>query len=101
MEYHGKHPLDGYRRVTYMMLDADVVAVSSSTTYRGAGCRVTGSAQAEAVTERNRFRPAGGGPLAVAYGHIVSQRWRNVLLTCARCSTAGADTWSTGRSGSR
>ena len=34
VEYHGKHPLDGYRQLTYMMLDADVVAVSPSTTYR-------------------------------------------------------------------
>jgi len=28
------HNRDGYRRLTYMMLDEDVVAVSSSTTYR-------------------------------------------------------------------
>lgn len=34
VEYHGKHPLEGYRQLTYMMLDADVVAVSPSTTYR-------------------------------------------------------------------
>lgn len=34
IEYHAAHPLDGYRRLTFMMLDADVVAVSPSTTYR-------------------------------------------------------------------
>jgi len=28
------HPLDGYRRLAYMMLDADVVAVSPSSVYR-------------------------------------------------------------------
>jgi len=28
------HPLDGYRRVTYMMIDDDIVAVSPSTVYR-------------------------------------------------------------------
>lgn len=28
------HPLDGYRRLSYMMLDADVVAVSPSSVYR-------------------------------------------------------------------
>lgn len=28
------HPQDGYRRLTYMLMDADVVAVSPSTTYR-------------------------------------------------------------------
>jgi len=30
-----QHPGEGYRRLTYMMLDADVVAVSPSSTYRG------------------------------------------------------------------
>jgi len=32
--YHSQHPLEGYRRLTFMMLDADVVAVSPATTYR-------------------------------------------------------------------
>jgi len=31
--YHG-HPLEGYRRLTYMMMDADIVAVSPSSVYR-------------------------------------------------------------------
>jgi putative transposase len=34
IDYHGKHPLEGYRRLAFMMLDADVVAVSPSTVYR-------------------------------------------------------------------
>jgi transposase InsO family protein len=34
IQYHFDHPLEGYRRLTYMMLDADVVAVSASTVYR-------------------------------------------------------------------
>jgi len=29
-----EHPLEGYRRLTYMMMDADVVAASPSTVYR-------------------------------------------------------------------
>ncbi len=32
--YAGKHSLQGYRRLCYMMLDADVVAVSPSSVYR-------------------------------------------------------------------
>jgi transposase InsO family protein len=32
--YHFEHPLEGYRRLTYMMMDADVVAVSPSSVYR-------------------------------------------------------------------
>jgi transposase InsO family protein len=34
IDYHLQHPLEGYRRLTFMMLDDDVVAVSPSTTYR-------------------------------------------------------------------
>jgi transposase InsO family protein len=34
LEYHGKFPLEGYRRLTFMMLDADVVAASPATVYR-------------------------------------------------------------------
>lgn len=32
--FHEQHPLDGYRRLTFMMLDQDVVAVSPTTTWR-------------------------------------------------------------------
>ena len=31
VNFHFEHPLDGYRRLTYMMLDADIVAVSPAT----------------------------------------------------------------------
>ena len=34
LNYHDAHSLDGYRRLTFMMLDDDIVAVSPSTTYR-------------------------------------------------------------------
>jgi putative transposase len=34
LDYHEEHPLDGYRRLTYMMIDADVVAASPSTVHR-------------------------------------------------------------------
>jgi putative transposase len=34
IDYYSDHCREGYRRVTYMMLDADIVAVSPSTTYR-------------------------------------------------------------------
>jgi len=32
--FHDRHPLDGYRRLAFMMLDDDVVAMSPSTVYR-------------------------------------------------------------------
>lgn len=34
LDYHERHPLDGYRRLAFMMLDAEVVAVSPATVYR-------------------------------------------------------------------
>ncbi len=34
VEFHDRHPLEGYRRLTFMMIDANVVAVSPATTYR-------------------------------------------------------------------
>lgn len=34
LSYHASHPLDGYRRLSFMMTDADVVAVSPATVYR-------------------------------------------------------------------
>jgi putative transposase len=34
LDYHNKFPLEGYRRLAFMMLDDDVVAVSPSSVYR-------------------------------------------------------------------
>jgi len=34
LNFYWEHPLEGYRRLTYMMLDADLVAVSPSSVYR-------------------------------------------------------------------
>lgn len=34
IDFHEQHPLEGYRRLTFMMLDADVVAASPSSVYR-------------------------------------------------------------------
>ena len=37
IDFHLKNPLEGYRRLTFMMLDADVVAVSPSSVWRVLG----------------------------------------------------------------
>ncbi len=34
LDYHDRHPLEGYRSLAFMMLDDDVVAVSPSSVYR-------------------------------------------------------------------
>jgi putative transposase len=33
LDFHDQHPLEGCRRLTFMMLDDDIVAVSPSSTY--------------------------------------------------------------------
>jgi transposase InsO family protein len=41
LDFYAEHPLEGYRRLTYMMMDADIVAASPATVYRvlaAAGC---------------------------------------------------------------
>jgi transposase InsO family protein len=34
IDFHALHPLDGYRRLTFMMLDADIAACSPASVYR-------------------------------------------------------------------
>ena len=34
IDFHMEHPTDGYRRITFMMIDLNLVAVSPATTYR-------------------------------------------------------------------
>jgi transposase InsO family protein len=34
IQFHGEHPLEGYRRLTFMMLDGNVVAVSPASVWR-------------------------------------------------------------------
>jgi len=34
LDFHDRHPLEGYRRLTFMMLDDDVAAVSPASVYR-------------------------------------------------------------------
>lgn len=51
--FHDQHPLEGYRRLTFMMLDADVVAASPSSVYR--------VLQAAGVLERHTVAPSKKG----------------------------------------
>jgi hypothetical protein len=34
LDFHAEHPLEGYRRLAFIRLDADLVAVSPSNVYR-------------------------------------------------------------------
>jgi transposase InsO family protein len=68
LDFHDRHPLDGYRRLTFMMLDEDVVAVSPASVYR--------VLKAAGRLDRRRFSPSKKGtgfvqPLSAhAHWHI-------------------------------
>ena len=51
--YFIKHPDEGYRRLTYMMMDGDIVAVSPSTVYR--------TLKGEGLLERREVKPSKKG----------------------------------------
>lgn len=53
VQFHQEHPLEGYRRLTYMMIDADIVAVSPASVYRVLA--------AEGLLGRFNGKPSGKG----------------------------------------
>jgi putative transposase len=53
VEYHDRHPLEGYRRLSFMMLDDDVVATSPASVYR--------VLKAAGRLDRRRFSPSKKG----------------------------------------
>jgi hypothetical protein len=77
LDFHDRHPLEGYRRLAFMMLDEDVVAVSPSSVYR--------VHKAAARLDRRRFAPSKKGtgfvqPLAAhEHWHVDVSYW-HVLL---------------------
>lgn len=53
IDFHARFPLEGYRRLTFMMLDADVVACSPSSVYR--------VLKAAGLLERHNTKPSKKG----------------------------------------
>lgn len=53
LSFHDAHPGNGYRRLTFMMLDDDIVAIAPSTTYR--------VLKAAGRLDRNRWSPSKKG----------------------------------------
>jgi len=53
LDFHDRNPLDGYRRLTFMMLDDDLVAVSPASVYR--------VLKAAGRLDRKRFAPSKKG----------------------------------------
>ena len=75
VHFHRDYPLEGYRRLTFMMLDADVVAVSPSSVYRvlrGAGLlrRWNGKASKKGTGFHQPTRPHEHWHIDVSYVNI-------------------------------
>ena len=66
LDYQQKHPLEGYRRLTYMMMDANVVAASPATVYRVLKSAGIVPMEQQANHQRNRFCAATSGARALA-----------------------------------
>ena len=79
--FHREHPLEGYRRLTFMMLDADVVAVSPSSVWRVLRASRTALAlEGQAVAQRHGLRAAARAASALAHRCFLHQRERHLLL---------------------
>ena len=79
-----KNPLEGYRRLTFMMLDQDVVAVSPSTVYRVlAGAGLLDRWNTQAVEEGHRLRAAAAAPRALAHRHRLPQLGGTFYYLCS------------------
>ncbi|MCY0989812.1 hypothetical protein OV203_21925 [Nannocystis sp. ILAH1] len=68
VDYFDTHPLEGYRRLTFMMLDDDVVAVSPATAYR--------VLRAAGRLDRHRPKPSKKGTGVARVGRRGSARRR-------------------------
>jgi hypothetical protein len=78
--FHLKNPLEGYRRLTFMMLDADIVAVSPAGV---AGAESSGTAaevEREASKKGTGFEQPPAATSALAHRCFLSERLRDVLL---------------------
>ena len=99
VDFHDRHPLEGYRRLTFMMLDADVVAVQPFQRLpRPQGGRPARRHDAASPPRRapgfvQPLRPHEHWHVDVSYLNIAAH-----FTSCAASSTATAGSSSTGRS---
>jgi hypothetical protein len=75
--YHDTHAPEGYRRMTFMMLDADIVAVSPATVYRVLKAAANHRAKARASSNRSSRTSTGTSISATS-------TWPAPSTTCAR-----------------
>ncbi len=96
LDFYRQHPLEGYRRLTFMMLDADTVAVSPSSVWRvlsraGLLRKWNGKTSLKRPASnslRNRT--------SIGISTFPTSTSRARFITCAACSTATAVRLCTG-----
>jgi len=91
VQFYGEHPDEGYRRLTYMMMDADRVAASPASLYRvlkGAGClaRFRGKPSKKGTGFRQPLTPHEHWHVDISYVNICSTFYYlcSVLDGCSR-----------------
>lgn len=79
--FHLKNPLEGYRRLTFMMLDADIVAVSPTSVWRVLGqAGLLSKWNGKPSKKGTGFEAAADGASTLAHRRVVYQHQRDVLL---------------------
>ena len=102
LDFERQYPLEGYRRLAFMMMDADVVAVSPTSVYRvlkkaGRLGRWNNKPSRKGTGFEHPLKPH-------EHWHVDAGRTSTSAgrsTTCAACWTAAAGTSFTGRSASR
>ena len=102
VEFFAKHPLEGYRRLTFMMLDADVVAASPATVYRelsraGLLSKWNAKPSKKGTGFVQPLRPHEHWHVDISYLNIAG----TFFSTSAPCLMARAAPWCTGICASR
>ena len=85
IDFHLKNPLEGYRRLTFMMLDADIVAVSPSSVWRVLGqAGLLSKWNGKPSKKGTGFEQPLAAASALAHRRFLHQHQRDVLLPVQR-----------------
>ena len=96
--FHDRYPLEGYRRLAYMMLDADVVAVSPSSVYRVLKAAGKLSPRGGSPPRRGGASSSPRGLMSTGTSTSLTSTSAGRSSTSVASSTATAGSSSTGRS---
>ncbi|MEW6137763.1 MAG: transposase [Thermodesulfobacteriota bacterium] len=104
IRFYHEHPLEGYRRLTFMMLDRDVVAVSPATVWRLLAredllCPWKPTPSKKGAVFQQSLRPHQHWHMDVSYINTTGEFY--YPCTCAVSWTDAADITGTGVSGNR